>query len=328
MNKKIPIKIESQENILDGKILLENINIDILNKLINSKDEDGLLKTYDKIEKNEIYSNEFLKNTYSTEREQLIKYRDKIKFNKSFVRYDKVKKLNGFGRVFPYGSLGLFSFRKEIRGALANDYYYDIDISNAHPVLLLQICINNDIECKYLSKYVKDRNKYLKMIIDEYNVNRNQAKELFIILLYFGSFKRWAEINDIKKEEIKFITKFKKELKNIGEIISKHNDELKGYIENKLKDNPKKKKNLVGTIISFVLQEWEYRIIESIYIYCKEKGIINNDAVICADGIMICKDKYNDNLLIEFKDLIYNKIGFELEFVKKDLNLDIYNKLI
>lgn len=63
-----------------------------------------------------------------------------------------------------------------------------------------------------------------------------------------------------------------------------------------------------------------------IYLLFKKK-IVNNDCVLCADGIMINANNYYDNLLIEFNELIKNKLGFDLQFVKKDLNTEILDQL-
>lgn len=325
--KNIPLQLEKRENILNGKIMMESVNIDILKKLINSSDEDGLLLSYEKITNEDIYTNEFTKKIYCTEREQLKKYLEKIKFRFAFVKYEKTRKLENFGRVFPALSLSLFSFRKQIRGALAYGLYVDIDIQNAHPSILLQICKDNNIECKYLEKYVNNRDKYIETVMKFYDIKRETAKELFIILLYFGSFRKWAEINKIEKEQIKLIANFKNELRNIGKEITKNNKHLMEIIENKCILIKKCKKNIIGSTISTLLCEWEYRIIEQIYIYCTNNKIINNDAVICADGLMIKHDKYYDGLLIEFQELIKNKLGFNLKFVKKDLNTEILDKI-
>jgi hypothetical protein len=328
MESKINLKIQVKNSILDGKILIENINIDNLNKLLNSSEDDDFLKSYDKVSRSDLYENEFLKKKYCTEKEQLKKYAENIKYGSVFVRYDKVRKLNGYGRVFPSQSLGLFSFRKQIRGALAYEKYVDIDIVNCHPVLLLQIVQSNNIECKYLKEYVNNRDKYLNLVMSYYEVSRDKAKELFIILLYFGSFSRWAEDNNITKNIIPEIKNLKIELRNIGNIMISHNDELVETIKNKmLITKNKKSKNIIGTTMSFILQEWEAQILETLFIYCTEKKIIVNDCVLCADGLMLNSKKYNPSLLIEFNQLIKSKFGFDLEFVKKELNTDLLNKL-
>ena len=51
------------------------------------------------------------------------------------------------------------------------------------------------------------------------------------------------------------------------------------------------------SIMLFYLQEYENQILECIYSFCIENGyIINNNCVSCNDGIMIEKDKYEEEL--------------------------------
>ena len=110
-----------------------------------------------------------------------------------------------FGRVFPKNALGLFSIRREIRHTLARDNYIDIDVENCHPVLLYQICLHNQIECKYLKRYIDNRTELLNDVMTKYNVNKDAAKQLFIQLLYFGTFNSWCENHSISNNEpIKF----------------------------------------------------------------------------------------------------------------------------
>ncbi len=321
----IPLKVEVKESCLNGKIMMEKVNIANLNKLL--KNDCDLLLSYEAVSKNDMYNNEFVKKMYCTEREQLKKYLELIKFGYAYVKYEKTRKLMNYGRVFPSRSLGLFSFRKQIRGALAYGLYVDIDISNCHPTLLYQIVVSNNIECKYLKKYINGRDKYLKIVMTHYNVSKEQAKELFIMMLYFGSFKRWAKENNINAEIIKPIEKLKDELKSIGNVLLENNKELNDLLNNKSIITKKKVKNITSSVVSFILQEWECQILEQLYLYCQDKKITNNNAVLCADGIMIPQDKYYDELLNEFNILIKNKFGFDLKFIKKDLNEDIVKLL-
>lgn len=324
---KIPLTLEKRETVplLDGKILLEKVDQKILKKLIEN---DSILNKV-QFTDHDFYSNEFIKRTYENEKDQLKNYEKLIKYDKVFVRYDKVKGMNGYGRVFPQKSLGLFSLRKQIRGALSFDYYVDIDISNCHPMLLLSIVKSNDINCTYLSKYVNNREKYLNMVINEYNVNKDTAKDLFIRLLYFGSFKNWARDNNIELPAFSFILKFKEELKEIGNILVNHNPDLVNIIKSKINtsESKNKHKNIVGSVVSYILGEWEYRIIETLYSYCTDNKIINNDCVICADGLMINKNFYSPELLSKFNEIIKEKFGFDLVFVKKELNREILDLL-
>jgi len=107
----------------------------------------------------------------------------------------KKSKNNPYGRCHQDHSLSLFSIRCTIRNTLCYDLYEYIDIVNCHIVILYQICIKNNIKVECIEKYVNNRQYYLNLVIKEYSVDRYEAKKLFIILLYGGSFKKWCVDN-------------------------------------------------------------------------------------------------------------------------------------
>ena len=152
-----------------------------------------------------------------------------------------------FGRVFPKNALGLFSIRREIRHTIARDNYIDIDVENCHPVILYQICKQNNIKCKYLKRYIDDRLTILNDVMTKYNVVKDQAKQLFIQLLYFGTFNSWCTNNKVSNTEpLKFVSKFKDELNLIGEIIIANNQKLANEIKKKKEEQNIKDYNLKG----------------------------------------------------------------------------------
>ena len=70
--------------------------------------------------------------------------------------------------------------------------------------------------------------------MDYYEVSKDQAKQLYIQLLYFGTFDSWCNNHQIKNTEpLKFIKKFKDELNTIGEIIVAKNPKLLKAIQKK-----------------------------------------------------------------------------------------------
>ena len=300
------ITVEQKKNELNNIKLIEKIPIETLNLLINS----SLLRQQ--------FNNPFSSNCYDNEKQQLEKYKKLVKNEEATVTYIQAK--NKYGRVFPKNSLGLFSIRREIRHTLARDNYVDIDVENCHPVLLSQICKHNNIEHKYLKLYINHRAELLNEVMTEYNVIKDQAKQLFIQLLYFGTFESWCNNHNVEnKEPIKFIRKFKKELNVIGEIIVANNPKLSKEIQKMKEEQHIEDYNIKGSVCSYFLQEYESRILEAIYLYCKKTKIINNSAVLCADGLMIPKENYNEKLLIDFKNLIIDKLGFKLNFTKKEM---------
>jgi hypothetical protein len=334
------------ECILNNIVCYEKIDKKQLLKVINS----SLLK--------KDFNNPFCRKLFMNEKEQLFNYLEKINDMNGGqyipVTYNKTNDMEGFGRVFPERSLGLHSIRRQIRHTLAKAYYIDIDIKNCHFELLFQLCVKADFTPKYLSKYIKNREKYIKLIEDTYlshiitkgsdkNIKKDIAKRLYIRLLYFGTFENWLkdeklEYNEEYEDANLFIKKFSEELNKIGKIIIKDNPELEKIVEDKKakRDNDMTvgQYNKKGSIVSYYLQEYECRILECIFKFMVNKNLINlnkPDCVLCADGIMIPKDKYYDGLLIELEEQIKNEFDFDLKLVTKDMDedyIDILDKSI
>lgn len=314
---KIPLRIEKAECRLDGQIFFEKIDMKILDALIES----NLLKKQ--------FNHKICENFFENEKEQLIAYKNIIKKGYANVKYNKVKSMDGWGRVNPFKGIGLHNIRRELRQTLAKDYYVDIDMENAHPSILLQICKSNKITCKYLEDYNNNREKHLENIMNVYNVSRDDAKRLFIRLMYLGGFENWA--SDLKLEKAKptnFILKIKDELKKIGIIFNETYKDLGKLIENNKKQKNIKQYNEASSVISYVLQEWECQILQTMYNYMVEKDIIKNkDCVLCADGIMIPKQTYKPELLNELHEIVKEKYSLEIKFTQKEMKMDYLNEI-
>ena len=185
------LKLLSKNNKLNQLVLYEQINEDMFYLLLNS----SLLRS--KINNPLCH--------YRDERHQLENYKKLFRCDKGAqIIYNKTK-LMTYGRSNPENALGLFSLRREIRHTLTKDKYIDIDIVNCHPNILNQIALSNNITLKYLNEYNLNRDNILNEVINKYHVTRDQAKKLFIRLLYFGSFSNWLKDEDIKiTEELPF----------------------------------------------------------------------------------------------------------------------------
>ena len=307
-NNILSLTIETKINKLTNIKLIETVPTDILKLLINS----SLLKQQ--------FNNPFSTICFDNEKQQLEKYLKLVKNNEAIITYTQTKNTK-YGRVFPKNAVGLFSIRREIRHTLARDNYIDIDVENCHPVILYQICDAYNIKCNYLKYYIDNRTEILNEVMTKYNVNKDAAKQLFIQLLYFGTFESWCENHNISDNEpLRFISKFKTELNMIGEIIVSRNPKLCKVIQANKELKSIKHYNIKGSVCSYFLQEYESRILECIYLYCMANDYIKNNAVLCADGIMIPKDNYNDEILDEFKMVIKEKLNFDLNFTTKELN--------
>jgi hypothetical protein len=284
-------------SVFEIKDFEEEISTDTLNKLINS----NLLNTVQWTSGNI---------TFENEKQQLQMLNKLIKNNKLKVSYKRPK--YGLGRVYPHKSLSLCSLRREIRHTLAFGNYVDIDISNAHPEILNQLCLNNNIKTKYLNQYVNNRDEILMETMTYYECNRDEAKKLYITLMYYGSFDNWG--SNINKEPTDFIYNFINELKIISEKFISANSDIVKIVK------ALQKKNLKGSVMSIILQEKERIILECVYNYLIKKKIVQNDCVLCFDGIMIKQNKYNEKLLDELSAVVFEELKFKFKFTEKTLD--------
>jgi len=282
--------------ILNNLSLYEPIDIEKLKKLLNS----SLLVSN--------FTNNYVK--YDSERQQLEKYIKKYSEKTGLV---KVKYIRGgienFGRVCPSKSLGLHMIHRPTRHTIIKNMV-DIDIVNAHPVILLQLCKKFNYPHNYLNQYVHDREEIIKRLTKKYNVNRDEIKVLLIRLINNGSFDEWLKEKNINVQD-DFLKNFNNEMGLIGSLIKKNNKHIITSLEEK-KNKAKK-----SSVVAYYLQTIENYILEEIYLYCKEEGIINEICILSNDGIMIPEDKYNNVLLLEFNKIIKNKFDLDLKFITK-----------
>ena len=233
----------------------------------------------------------------------------KSKNNILFVEYSNKKK---FGRVF--SAVGSSNYSRKIRHTIY-DKYVDIDIINCAYSILVSICKSNGMKCKYLKKYVNDRENILKLLSEEYNTDRETVKKLFVSLINSGSFKGWTIEHNINGTETKFINKIINEISLISDVILNNNPKLIKIAE---KAN---KTNIKGSVMSNYIQIYESLILENVYLYCVKNGyIINNNCSLAFDGILLLKEFYKSSLINELEEEIKNKLGLSIQFKDKAMN--------
>jgi len=108
------------------------------------------------------------------------------------------------GRFFANDSLSLQSMCKEIRHTIAAEFYDDVDIVNAHPVILHHLAQKHGLDCDRLGEYIADRNKYLSELKIE------NPKEVFLSIINNGS-----KSYDAVKKPTKFLKRFKREIDDL-----------------------------------------------------------------------------------------------------------------
>jgi len=320
-----------RSSIFDGIVLYEPIDAALLNKCIHC---DLLVEDYDD------------QKWFRNEKKHLENYGKNVKKNFARVEY---KRSEGYeiGRFNPVGCLGLHSIRKATRHTLVNGLMRDVDIENAHNQFLVQILRHNKYDGEYdmLIDYCENRENWREDIIIAWNLQNSKystlpcsdqshakpkeiAKNLIIRILYGGELEQWLKAWDINhgscppKIEL-LITQMTK----IHKWICLNNPDLFEFCkENNLK--MKKDYNHEGTTVSWFLQEKECIVLEEMYKYLLDKGVIQNDVcALCNDGIMVEDKYYKPELLHELNSAVKEATGFDLKFIEKPLT-DGYERII
>jgi hypothetical protein len=300
-------------SILDGKDFSETVDVRILNRLLNS----SLLR---------IDKGGWNGADHENEKSQLTAYRNKLKKGIIKVKYSITK--SGFGRVSPWRSLSLGSFRKEVRHTLAKDHYIDIDIKNCHPVLLEQVMNKNGITTPFLSRYVHHRSDLLTDYSTAFRCSQDEVKELFIRLMYYGSFAKWATdcmLSNAEPDD--FIHGFIREMKMLAQTIKGHNEEMVKALKDFKKTEKRPYENEDGRVCSYFCQEYERRILESIYSILKLQGRVGDDSVLCFDGLMMPKSTFSIDLLTTIEQEVEKRTGFKITLVVKEMDKDLIAEL-
>jgi len=212
------------------------------------------------------------------------------------------------GRLFAT-SVSLQNLPRELRGALATGRYYDLDMVNAHPVILAQYCKKNGIDCKCLDKYVKSRDTIIEQICSGSSLLKDKVKKTFLSALNGGE----QELDN------KFFIEFKKELKLIHLQINSLNKDLEKVIKRR------KDYNINGSITNTILCDIENEILLTSVSYLIKKGY--NVDVLVFDGLMVRNNKELPNLE-ELSSHIKTTLDYDIKFVEKPLiNIFDFDKI-
>ena len=120
----------------------------------------------------------------------------RIKSDKLNVNYynsrdvEKVKKSigapNSWGRLYGYGVQRLST---AVRNTICNGIATDIDMVNAHPVIMSQFAQQNGVEVPYLADYAVNRDNWLHAIMTKGNIDKKTAKTAVLRAIYGSTHK-------------------------------------------------------------------------------------------------------------------------------------------
>jgi len=251
------------------------------------------------------------------------KYYKKSKSDKMNVKY--IQNDNGlYGRYQAMYSLSGQGMIREARHTIFNEYYIDIDMDNCHPVITKWICDNLDIECKNLSKYIKYRETVIKDLINlNPEFDREFIKKYILSINYGCGDKKY----DLLKNKNKFLIDYRKEIIEIQKNISLKFHKFKD-INKEIRDEKKKYYNLYGSTLSHICQFVENQLLMIIINFLQdEKKIDIQDSILCFDGLMLNKKKFNIEFLKDIENIFYQMdIPIKMSIKKMNLDNDILKK--
>lgn len=217
------------------------------------------------------------------------------KFKTSGIYQAKYKKstLDKTSMFRSYGD-GIQGMPTSFRGLLCNGLMTDIDMVNAYPSILLNICKQRDIPCHYLTQYCENRKQLLEK----------------------GTFTKIDILKCInKKSKVKgdvWLMAFDAEIKTIQSNLIIHFQEIYGAIEDKTK-------NTIGTFMTRVCMYYENLFLNAIVDFIHKRYPV---AVLMFDGLMV----YGSppiTILDELSELVKTKFNFNIKFAIKEHDTSI-----
>ena len=231
----------------------------------------------------------------------------------------KPREDNFKGRKYAVQKSSYQNLPRTIRHLIGQKYYTDIDMVNAH----FNICkylINsksylNKSDYSNILRYADNRQEFYNAIKEKYeDESDDKIKRLFISVLFNEDYKA----DNHKYKSIRVFNEFVEEIKLLQQNLYKSQEYshhilvVEKIIENEETIAKKKKEvydkenqNIIGKVLSRILQEIENDILECIIEYFKLNKIVYSS--LQYDGLQLLKPEK------------YNELGFSL---KPDFNLD------
>lgn len=201
------------------------------------------------------------------------------------------------GRMYVANGCGLQMLQSKIVRYLAGEYYYDVDIQNAHPAIILHICDEYKIPSTYLREYVTNRSEILSkhdltkleiLVAINKDMNKNKRTNMWYNLFI-------AEMSMIKTQI----------LKQLPPMVTTN------------------EKNPISSKVNHHVLTYENKIIQQAIEYFN----IDNVGVLMFDGLMIHKcfcnpDKLDKHIGI-LNEALHDEYNGLIKFVSKPMTCNV-----
>ena len=263
----------------------------------------------------------FVFSKVSTEQEQLSNYKALYMPTKQYYRVSHQLPKHKWGRIIPKGYMSLSVFHRPTRHSLCQDEYIDIDMSNAQPQVVYEMCRQDGISdsVSALKEYCENPRKFRKAIMAIHNVSYDTAKQLPIRLMFGGGYSKWKEDYVVKDDsKMPLFVKLENQMSLIIDKVYNSNPQIEKDVlkvdNTKWKNINEKKRGVMGLwgqTLERYLQE------TAIDFLVKRKGFLLEDIVPSQDGFMPRKHLWYEGLIEDCEKSIMDKYGIIMKFLKK-----------
>jgi hypothetical protein len=245
------------------------------------------------------------------------------------------------GRRFAKNSLQGIS--RKLRHTLAKDIYYDLDIGNAHPTFLQQLCKTMKFDHPVLDSYIQNRDSLLTSWIGvetkKFNKDDNQwdtvvlsekddVKQYFLKILNGGGNGKTncSELNEFYQCQQIFLNTFfsHSDYKRFRDRANNRAREKKEQFGEKSFSNPK------GTALNYYLCEVEDQVLTLVEEFLSERNI--EYGTLSFDGLMVYQKDVPDvsALLRDMEEWLLEKMEYSIQLKHKvmDEGIDVSDLIV
>lgn len=228
------------------------------------------------------------------------KYLEKSNDGQIVVTYYQKDKV---GRRYAQGSLSMQSLERRIRHTIAYMIWLDLDMENAHAVIIEYLCFKDEFPTPALTDYNQNREARLQ----ELGVSRDLGKRTMSSMLYGG-----FELYDNLPFKPQWIVILNSELAAIRYHFA-DSDAYQNF-RTKTMERGKSTFNLTSKYLSFLASNIEDKILMEVYKFVGSP----TECVLCFDGLQLRSDFDLD--LPALNEHISEFMKFKINFVIKPMD--------
>lgn len=210
-------------------------------------------------------------------------------------------------------------------------YLHDIDLKACHPSILASKAKKYGVAVPNLDRYVANTDDCRLQVMEIHNVSRDNAKTLFTLLLYGGSYKhrlkKWGR-SGVEAQPIKFVQRLETELAALRDEVMARS-ELQHLVtplmafertrKSNFNDGLKTEEEAKRSVWSQITQMWEDEALSCIQCAVEAQGCVVHSLMF--DGLMVYHDPSVDlaEAMRAASDVIREETAMELVLEEKEL---------